>query len=110
VVERAAGGAGLVAELEASVTGLRGENPGGQDKVARLSPWLPMMAARQLRLPVITAPWQRGYVEELVAFTGTPGELDNRVDATVWALVAATAPAPEPTVAEVDDWLRSPEW
>jgi predicted phage terminase large subunit-like protein len=102
VVERAAGGAGLVAELEASVSGLRGENPGGQDKVARLSPWLPMMAARQLRLPARPEPWVRAYREELTAFSGTPGEPDDQVDATVWALVASQSDG----YVSIDEWAQ----
>lgn len=88
VVELAAGGHAIVAELQAVVPGLRGESPKG-DKVTRLTPHLPTVQARQLRLPVRAEPWVRAYREELTAFSGTPGEPDDQVDATVWALVAS---------------------
>lgn len=91
VVELAAGGHAMVAELQAVVPGLRGEPPKG-DKVTRLTPWLPTIQARQLRLPARAEPWVRAYREELTAFSGTPGEPDDQVDATVWALVAAHTP------------------
>lgn len=89
VVERAANGAAVVDELSGEIPRLRGESPGGRDKVARLSPHLPLLAARQLRLPDVPTSWARGFREELESFSGTDGEPDDQVDALVWALVAA---------------------
>lgn len=90
VVEGAANGDALVADLQSVVPGIRGESPRG-DKVARLTPHLPTMAARQVRLPV-SAPWVRSFREEVTGFAGIEGEPDDQVDAFVWAMVAAHAP------------------
>jgi len=98
VVEGAANGDALVADLQSVIPGLRSEPPRG-DKVARLTPHLPAIAARQIRLPAALAPWTRSYREELTGFAGIDGEPDDQVDATVWALVAA---AETPRI----DWTR----
>lgn len=87
VVERAAGGDAMIAELQREVRGLRGESAVG-DKITRLTPHLGRFAALQVRTPK-HEPWVAQWREELSAFTGTAGRLDNQVDATVWALVAA---------------------
>jgi predicted phage terminase large subunit-like protein len=89
VVERAANGDAMIDELAREVRGLRGERA-AVDKVARLTPWLPTLAARQVRLPRQPEPWTGPLREELTAFSGTPGEADDQVDALVWALVSAT--------------------
>jgi phage terminase large subunit-like protein len=100
VVELAANGDALVADLAAVVPGIRGERA-TRDKVARLTPWLPMMAARQLRLPAKGAPWVRSFREAVLAFSGTDGDDDHFIDALVWALVAADTGTGQMTV---DDW------
>lgn len=87
VVERAAGGDAMISDLEKVVRGIRGESPRG-DKVARLTPHLGRIAAKQVIINEGCA-WSGDFVDELVSFSGTPGELDNQVDAFVWALVAA---------------------
>lgn len=90
VVERAAGGDAMVDELAGEVPGLRGEFPTG-DKVTRLTPHLGRFAALQVRTPAGSYPWASAWRQELAAFTGLDGELDNQVDATVWAMTAATS-------------------
>ncbi len=100
VVELAANGDALVADLSSVVAGIRGERA-TKDKVARLTPWLPMMAARQLRLPAMGAPWVRSFREAVLAFSGTDGDDDHFIDALVWALVAADTGTGQMTV---DDW------
>lgn len=90
VVERAAGGDAMISELQREVAGLRGESAVG-DKVSRLMPHLGRFAALQVRTPK-NAQWVGSWREELSSFTGTPGRLDNQLDATVWALVAAETP------------------
>ena len=88
IVERAAGGDAMVDELAREIPGLRGESA-TRDKVTRLTPHLGRFAARQVRTPAGGARWVGPWREELTAFSGTPGELDNQVDATVWALHGA---------------------
>lgn len=89
LVERASNGDAIIDELAGEVPGLRGESPAGRDKLARLTPWLPTMAARQVRFPATSTRWAVGLRQELEAFTGIDGEPDDQVDALVWALVAA---------------------
>lgn len=101
VVEGAANGDALVADLLSVVPGIRGEPPRG-DKVARLTPHLPAMAARQVRLPA-SAPWLRAFREEITGFAGVDGEPDDQVDAFVWAMVAASVVA-APSAA---DWAAA---
>ena len=84
-VERAAGGDAMVEDLQSSVTGVTGEWP-GTDKVARLTPHLGTFAAKQVRVPVMGAPWLGAWREELSGFSGLEADPDNQVDATVWAL------------------------
>jgi len=88
VVERAANGDAIIAELEASVGALRGERA-AKDKATRLTPHLGTVAGA-LRLPA-RAPWRSAFIEELSAFTGTADAHDDQVDALVWAMVAAQA-------------------
>lgn len=88
VVERAAGGDAMIAELQREIRGLRGESAVG-DKVIRLNPHLGRFAAGQVRTPKAQEQWVGPWREELSAFTGTAGRMDNQVDATVWALVAS---------------------
>jgi len=87
VIERAAGGDAMISDLQREIRGLRGE-PAVGDKITRLTPHLGRFAALQVRVPK-NQPWVTPWREELSAFTGTPGRLDNQLDATVWALVAA---------------------
>lgn len=91
IVERAAGGDAMVDELAGEIPGLRGEFPSG-DKVTRLNPHLGRFAALQVRTPAGHYPWAAAWRQEMAAFTGLDGELDNQVDATVWALVGAGTP------------------
>jgi predicted phage terminase large subunit-like protein len=87
-VERAAGGDQMVADLQAEIAGLDGVFPVG-DKVARLLPHLGRFAALQVRTPAVGGErWVGKWREELTAFSGTPGEMDNQVDATSGALTA----------------------
>jgi phage terminase large subunit-like protein len=88
VVERAANGDAVLDDLGAEIPGLRGERAAA-DKVTRLTPHLGAFAARQIRTPASPQPWVGPWREEHAAFSGTPGEPDDQVDATVWALVAA---------------------
>lgn len=94
VVERAANGDALISELSAIIPGLRGESTGSRDKVARLMPWLPMLAAGQVRWPTSAAPWRSQAIDQLLGFTGERGAPDDIVDALVWALVAAGTERP----------------
>jgi phage terminase large subunit-like protein len=89
-VERAAGGDAMVADLASVVAGIQGHPPTGS-KAVRAAPYLPLMAARQLRLPAAVQPWMRGYREAMVSVTGMGDEDDHYLDATVWALVGAQA-------------------
>jgi len=88
VVERAANGDAVIDDLASEIPGLRGERAAA-DKVTRLTPHLGAYAARQIRTPASPQPWVGPWREEHAAFSGTPGEPDDQVDATVWALVAA---------------------
>ncbi len=88
VIERAANGDALVDELRSEISGIRGESATA-DKLARLIPWLALIAAGQLRLPAQPTPWRSAFRAELLAFTGQEGGDDAQVDALVWALVAA---------------------
>lgn len=88
VVERAAGGDQMVDELRGEIAGVRGE-PAVGDKVTRLLPHLGRFAAGQVRTPALGASWVGPWREEVTGFSGTDGEADNQVDATVWALVGA---------------------
>lgn len=103
VVELAAGGDAMVDELASEVRGLRGERASA-DKVTRLTPHLGRFAALQVRTPAQPQSWLGSWREEVTAFSGTPGEPDDQVDATVWALVAAE-PASTATTADLLDQL-----
>jgi predicted phage terminase large subunit-like protein len=90
LVELAANGDAIVEELQSEVPGIYGQHA-TQDKIARLTPWLPTFAALQVRTPT-TAPWLLDWRAEMESFAGISGEEDDQVDATVWALVAAGGP------------------
>lgn len=89
-VERAAGGDAMIADLASVVPGILGHSPVGS-KAVRAAPYLPLMAARQLRLPAAVQPWMRGYREAMVSVTGIGDEDDHYFDATTWGLVGAAA-------------------
>lgn len=89
-VERAAGGDAMVADLDRVVPGIQGHSPVGS-KAMRATPFLPLFAARQVRLPTTPEPWMRGYREAMVAVTGIGDEDDHYLDASVWGLVGAAA-------------------
>ena len=87
VVERAANGDALIAELSPVVPGLRGERA-ARDKVQRLaeSGTMEAMHAGQVLLPR-RADWLPALTDELLSFPA--GAHDDQVDALVWAMVAA---------------------
>ena len=87
VVERAANGDALIAELGKVVPGLRGERA-TRDKVQRLngSGLLEAMHAGQVLFPR-AAPWWDAFQSEALSFPASPN--DDQVDALVWAMVAA---------------------
>ena len=89
-VERAAGGDAMVADLEAVVPGIQGHVPRGS-KAMRAAPYLPVIAARQYRLPASPEPWVRAYREGMTSVTGEGDEDDHEFDASVWALVGAAS-------------------
>lgn len=100
-VERAAGGDAMIADLQSIVRGISGYSPRG-DKVTRITPYLPLMAARQVRLP--SAPgvrWVRQYREVMTAFSGTAGEDDHLLDATTCAMVGCDTGPPS---LSADEW------
>ena len=87
VVERAANGDALIAELGKVVPGLRGERA-TRDKVQRLngSGLLEAMHAGQVLFPRV-APWWDAFEAEALSFPASPN--DDQIDALVWAMVAA---------------------
>lgn len=103
LVEKAANGDALIEDLRSIVPGIDGARA-VKDKVARLMPHTGAFAARQVRIPESPEPWVRSWKAELEAFSGTPGEPDDQVDATVWALVAAQSTA-EPDADAMLDFL-----
>jgi predicted phage terminase large subunit-like protein len=95
VVELAANGDALVSELSPVVPGLRGERA-ARDKAQRLadSGTLAAMHAGQVVFPR-AAEWMPAFELEALSFTGSGSASghDDQVDALVWAMVAARAPA-----------------
>jgi predicted phage terminase large subunit-like protein len=101
VVERAANGDALIAELSPVVPGLRGERA-ARDKVQRLaeSGTMEAMHAGQVLLPR-DADWMPALEAELLSFPAS--RHDDQVDALVWAMVAAQDRATD----DPDAWLSS---
>ena len=93
VVERAANGDALIAELSPVVPGLRGERA-ARDKVQRLaeSGTMEAMHAGQVSFPA-DADWWDDFEAEALTFPASAH--DDQVDALVWAMVAAKGGGPE---------------
>lgn len=85
-IELASGGHALESDLKSTVPGVQGHPPRGS-KALRATPFLPLMAGGQLRLPREVQPWMREYRQDMTSVTGTGDEEDHYLDATVWALV-----------------------
>lgn len=92
-VEAQAGGYAMVEELRPDVAGIIA-CPAVGDKVSRLTPHLPRIAARQVRTPAQGAHWVQGWKEEVTGFSGIDGEMDNQVDSLTLSLSSEQRAAP----------------